>query len=235
MDITFTKTNPDDIIDKLYYPSPASKKLPEWYKNMVGSFDDNKDAFAVSNSQTMKRCLPIFDAISLGYIICTFTDIYVQQTPEGNPQFSWSNAELNEVIQAHPPFQVMGYKGKDFPHGAFKFRNPWAIKTPKGYSTLFMNPSHHNNRPFQILEGVVDTDFYSSNVNFPFILNESNFEGLIPAGTPIVQVVPFKRDSFQMKMGGPEEIELAKNGHYKVRSVFINGYRNFFRVNKEYK
>jgi hypothetical protein len=58
------------------------------------------------------------------------------------------------------------------------------------------------NRPdprFQCLAGVVDCDGYFEYVNFPFTFNQPNFHGILPAGTPLVQVIPFKRSDLDLK------------------------------------
>jgi hypothetical protein len=40
---------------------------------------------------------------------------------------------------------------------------------------------------------MVDCDGYFEYVNFPFFFHAPNFNGIIPAGTPLVQVIPIKR------------------------------------------
>ena len=52
----------------------------------------------------------------------------------------------------------------------------------------------HRESVFTIMDGIVDTDSYNALVNFPFFLNDWSYEGLIPAGTPMAQVIPFKRE-----------------------------------------
>jgi hypothetical protein len=39
------------------------------------------------------------------------------------------------------------------------------------------------------------------------VINDPMFEGLIPKGTPVAQVIPFKRDKWKMKIGSKKEIE----------------------------
>jgi hypothetical protein len=112
--------------------------------------------------------------------------------------------------------------------------NPWSIKTPKGHSVLFVQPFHRESI-FTILPGIVDTDTYNSPVNFPFVLNDINFEGLIPAGTPMAQIIPFKREKWSLEFGNDEDI-LESNKHTKrVRSRFFDSYKNNFWNRKEYK
>jgi hypothetical protein len=84
-----------------------------------------------------------------------------------------------------------------------------------------------------ILEGIVDTDGYNAAVQFPFIIDEG-FEGIIPAGTPIVQVIPFKREDWKMQIGNDQDRKHNLMVHNLLRSVWINGYRNKWRKPKTY-
>jgi hypothetical protein len=226
LDIIFTNTYHEVPLE---LPKPAKFFVPEWYKNtdsyISGEKKPLKDNFIPS---TIKRCMPVFDAINSGYIITLPQDIYVSQH-EGYPKYQWRSYE---AIQEHPAEQASLHplsNDRPFP----KFLNPWAIKTPKGYSCLFVTPMHHD-LPFTILPGVVDTDKYSTPVNFVFSLNDQNFEGLIPEGTPIAQVIPFKRDNWKIKQGGEQELELSKKTFMSIEAGYFDRYKNMFRIKKEY-
>jgi hypothetical protein len=82
---------------------------------------------------------------------------------------------------------------------------------------------------------VVDTDTYTSPVNFPFTLNDPKFEGLIPAGTPIAQVIPFKREQWEMSFGGQQELIEQSQVSIKLQTKFFDRYKTMFRANKEYR
>lgn len=224
--ITFTSTWNTDF----YPPVPASKMLPEWYKNTPSYLRDKKEVIHGSITGTIKKCVPVFDAITAGYIIPTQIDVYVEQENE-LPYYNWVS---KEVLQFHPLEQAVFHplqNGAPYP----KWLNPYAIKTPPGYSTLFIPPMHRENNFFTILPGVVDTDTWTSPVNFPFVLNDSKFEGLIPAGTPMVQVIPFKRESWEMKFGSEEELHEVNNVYAKLQTKFFDKYKNMLWHRKEYK
>ena len=55
-------------------PEPAKKIIPEWYKKMANY---HEGAF---NKPTIKKCLPILDALSMGYIVRLAWDVYVHKT-----------------------------------------------------------------------------------------------------------------------------------------------------------
>jgi hypothetical protein len=226
MKIIFTNT----INVDLESPKPASKFIPEWYKNTesyVGG--ERKPNGSGSTSATIKRCMPVFDAITSGYIIESPADVFVS-IKDGIQWFEWSDFGL---ITFHPIEQAPEHPAKK-PFSYPKWTNPWAIATPKGYSTLFVQPFHRESI-FTILPGIVDTDIYTPPVNFPFVINDPTFEGLIPKGTPIVQVIPFKRDSWSMELGSKKDLIAQNKIREKLQSKFFDRYKQMFWSKKEYK
>jgi hypothetical protein len=75
-----------------------------------------------------------------------------------------------------------------------KFHNPWTIRTPPGWSCLFVPPLNRPNGVFEVLSGFVDTDTYVAPVNFPFVAIADDGVHTLPKGTPLIQVIPFLRD-----------------------------------------
>jgi len=229
--IIFTKMH--DVAD-IYYPKPASSIIPEWYKKTKPYNNESGKKELDSNytvPATIKKCIPVLDSLSTGYIIPTYCDLWIKKNEHGDIVYVTSH-ELN--IEFHPIIQAP-YHPKMNQHPYPKWINPWGIKTPKGYSCLFVPPVHGINKFFTIAEGVVDTDNYSAPVNFPFVLNDTNFEGLIPAGTPMVQVIPFKRDSWNMKIGSEKDFIDNNIIIKKLQSVFFDRYKNLFWEKKRYK
>jgi hypothetical protein len=228
--IVFTKVH--DVSD-VYFPKPSSVFLPEWYKKTNSYAIDNKKTlgFDLNTNATVKKCIPVFDVLTAGYIIPTYCDLWVKRNNEGDPIYlnsSGPKIEFHPIIQApyHPSMNQYPYP---------KWINPWGIKTPKGYSSLFIPPVHSSNNFFTILEGFVDTDKYKAPVNFPFVLNDPEFEGLIPAGTPMVQVIPIKRDSWTIETSTQKNIEEVNEDTKNLSSTFYDRYKSKFWQKKEYK
>ena len=227
MKIVFTNTSGFDDLEQ---PKAASRFIPDWYSKMESYIGGNKKPDGKGETlATVKRCMPVFDAIAAGYIIVSPADVYVS-IKDGQQNFEWSSFGL---ISFHPIKQAETHPSVK-PHAYPKWVNPWAIKTPKGYSTLFVQPFHRES-VFTILPGVVDTDEYFAPVNFPMVINDPEFEGLIPKGTPIAQVIPFKRDSWSMVFGGENELREQAKITNKLQTRFFDRYKSMFRVNKEYK
>lgn len=219
-------------IYKDFYPEPSSKNIPDWYKHIKPYTTGS--SFKVesgSPNPTIKKCIPVFDAITMGYMLKTYVDIYVSLDEEGNHFYYWPNYD---PISFHPINQAPNHpqaNSKPYP----KLINPWSIKTSKGYSCLFIPPMHNPNNIFTIMPGVVDTDKFIETINFPFTMNDPNFEGIIPAGTNICQVIPFKRDSFKMKIGNKKDVDNYKKFSSLYFIKFVNNYKTRIWQKKHYK
>ena len=230
MKIIFTNISGIDIES----PKPASKFLPEWYKNTNSYVNNEKKPIGDGTTPaTIKRCIPVLDAITGGYIIPLPIDLYVRvkenKNGEKDQYFEWPSLDF---IEFHPISQAPKHPlSKPYPFP--KFMNPWSIKTPKGYSTLFVQPFHRESI-FTILPGIVDTDIYTAPVNFPFVINDPNFEGFIKKGTPMVQVIPIKRDKWTMEIGNQEDFFEQNSITQKIKSKFFDSYKTMFWDKKEY-
>jgi hypothetical protein len=234
--IIFTDVhNPDGVLEK---PKPASEYIPDWYKNAKSYMtpDGTKRPMLEGEhhhmiSPTIKKCMPLWDMMTAGYIIETPYDIYVHQKKDG-PYYQWANYDAiafqpEDQLQSHPAFPI----GKD----GVRIQHPWSIKTPKGWSVLIMQPTHREQTPIQILPGIVDTDDYQIPFNMFFTLTNLNFEGLIPAGTPFAQVIPFKREAWVSELGTEKEKQKQLKDKAKHLTIFFDRYKKFWWQRKEYK
>lgn len=237
-------------LNEVYAPRPAKAEIPEWYKKMpsfatgLPNLDpSDKKFFEEQGGQhgppTMKKCIPIFDSLTSGYILVTHSDFLVYSVDDDpHPWYRWSDTvdPKESLIDFHEYFQVVGYPmDKEFEgRQVGRYFNAWSSITPKGYSCLFVPPMHRESN-ISIIPAVVDTDIYSSPVQLPFFLNDPNWRGLVPAGTPIAQVIPFKRDSFThtIEKDDPNDSLFKKNGRL-IRSKFYNVYKQHMWSKKQY-
>jgi hypothetical protein len=235
MKITFTSSIVDPTLPE---PVPASKKMPEWYKSIPRYIGGKKKPPMDSSSTTgtIKTCMPVLDVMTSGYLILSSADVFIRKTDEGR-YYNWSDYDL---ITFHSQNQVTGYpklEAKMKLESVPKFANHWIVQTPKNYSCLFVTPFHHD-LPFTILPAIVDTDSYFNTVNFPF-LPDPEFEGLIPKGTPIAQVIPFKRENWEMSIGHLKDSKDLQNNWLKVTrgmaTEFFDRYKRNHWTAKSYK
>src|SRR5262249_27918953 len=153
--------------------------------------------------QTVKRCPPFIDAMTYGFLIPLACDLKLT-----NGEFSWDfdlpansvNNFVRSPISFHDPSQAAGTPYHDEDRFIIKFNNFWTIEAPPGYSLLFTHPVNRPELPFTTLTGLVDSDLYTdNNVNFPAHWHDTDFEGVLPKGTPVAQCIPVKREGWQMR------------------------------------
>lgn len=218
----------DGIFEK---PVPARNVIPEWYKKqeryMENKVSYNRD---MEVSHTIKRCMPVMDSMTAGYIIKLPSDLLVEDH-NGYKSFSWAIGNW-ELIESHSESQVSKYPMDDkWSPMPYKFKNPFGVKTPKGYSCLFVDPMHSDAKPFMSLPAIVDTDEFNTPLNFPFFI-EKDFSGIIPAGTPIMQIIPFKREEWTSSYGHITR-DQANKMKYASR-LFADRYLKHFRKPKNF-
>jgi len=222
-----------ELVEEKFYPKPAKDVLPEWWRSMPSYRERAEELEAQGEAgSTGKRCVPILDSMITGYVLFLPTDISVEEH-DGD---LWFEPAFLPFIDYHPKEQIGTHPM--FPEGwtrVPKFQNTFGIKTPEGYSCLFKTPSHHD-LPFTLFDGVVDTDTFNLPVGLPFVLNDPEWRGIIPAGTPIAQVIPFKREVWEHTTVSDYETTgpVASEQMDALRSQMRNGYRNHFWNRKNF-
>ena len=219
-------------------PEPVSLNLPEWYKKLEHTF----------KKMTVKGCLPFMDTLTTGYLIRTSQDYYVdlQHNPKAKddedkwhmrcvPAFAVASPSLKANAEylgldisgsTHDYTQLEGSKfmERNLARHFIKFDNPWYIETPPGYSCLFVPPLNNGDDRFECLAGIVDTDTHYMRINFPSVFNgwkyKNGYKGTIKKGTPLVQVIPFKRESWKMEIGTVDKKEVDRRGFKMTVSRF---------------
>jgi hypothetical protein len=172
--------------------------VPEWYKKSPQKIKGLENYSLIpGNSRvttsTYKKCSPLLDAFTNGYIFYLSQDIEVTTKENGEPYIMWRDSTLNPVTW-HEKDQWEGFSYPENCHDfVYKWQNNFIIKTPKNYSTLFTHPHNRFDLPFYTISGIVDTDKFNLAVQFPFFI-KNNFTGIIKAGTPIAQITFFKRE-----------------------------------------
>jgi hypothetical protein len=202
-----------EIQETVQCPFSIKKIVPDWYKKVEilnsknFEFDDNNNVKNVN----IKNCMPFFDAISSGYVQTTWTDIYVEVK---NNFITLRTACGPEIIQTRDkvsvPIDSLFYPIE------FIWKTPWIPKVPKGYSVLITHPMNRLDLPFMSMSGIVDSDsfYHTPSGNFPLYI-KNGFTGLIPKGTPMYQIIPIKRDSWEL------EQKLFDEKTYKIRDNFM--------------
>jgi hypothetical protein len=82
------------------------------------------------------------------------------------------------------------------------------------------------------MSAIVDSDTFTPPGNYPFYLRE-DFEGIIPAGTPMFQIIPIKRDDWTSELNK----DLFDLGQKRIwKSIAHTGfYKNFLWTKKSFE
>ena len=202
-----------DLLEVLPRPIPAYKKIPDWFKKIPAESLERRDEWG-KRSRTAKKCMPLLDAMSLGYILTLGGDVHFKTNKEGSLFFS-GGGPLGNFIEFHDKDQLGGKTSPTYPGPAVKFVNRWTIKTAPGYSTLFVPPLNSMEDRFTCLSGVVETDNYPKTVNFPAVWHKKGFDDTIVAGTPLVMCIPFKRSEI------PKDVICRAMTHEEERKINV--------------
>lgn len=209
--MTLTFRCPVELEGKIPPPMPASLGLPGWLKTMP------TQAFNTANMRdedTVKRCPPFVDAMTSGFLLPLICDLKVE-----NGAITWDN-DLPPGLVLDFPRSPIGYHDESQVTGSplfepdryvIKFHNLWTIEAPKGYSLFFTHPVNRFDLPFTTLSGMVDCDlFHDSWIHFPARWHDTNFNGVLPKGTPVAQCFAVRRENWVARSAAMTEEETLR-------------------------
>lgn len=213
-------------------PSPAKNHVPEWYKN---TRNIKRDSAETSLTKNLKDCTPFSDSLISGYIWSTPGDIYVERVPNSAaPKISFApDLEIMDVRDSKSAGFMKVPEGCYDTH--FVWKHTMHISTPKGYSVLITHPLNRHDLPFVSLSGIVDCDSNPMRPgNYPFFIKKS-FDGLIPKGTPVLQIIPIKREDWvSEKDQGMISADKWEKNSYEVMSTTVGWYKKNHWSRKSY-
>lgn len=197
---------------------------PAWVKNQR-KYENSSDKFL--------NCPGMADLMKTGYIIPAPCNIKIKANRAGTivmlddhtlPKPSNMNEKLVSGL-----FEI----DKEVKFSVIKIVMPWAIFTKFGYSAHVLPACYHS--PFlkdlYVYPGTVDYDgFHTCNFIFSAV-RECEIE--IPIGTPLLQIIPFKREDITgvcMKASSLDNDITASGFPHKVKAA----YRKFFHKIKSY-
>jgi hypothetical protein len=180
-------------------PCPTAKVIPKWWhdadiyiKDFYGNpvSNANKDGGKMLN---FKACPAMLDTFTTGYTLVTPCDIEFYE--KNNRIKAKVPLKFDDFVGERPAsdgFQVpFGY---DKNH--FHWYANWAPQLPEGYSSLYVQPINHFDLPWLTVGGIIDSDKVTTSGLIPFFI-QNGFTGVVPAGTPYLQIIPFKREDWE--------------------------------------
>ncbi|NBO78634.1 MAG: hypothetical protein EBV27_03175 [Actinobacteria bacterium] len=221
--ITFIPKN-EFVIEYTHKPEPMVKNLPAWWRKVHPYVNGEKKVIRGQYNETVKKCPGILDLLSTGYLLKTPCDIYVDAT---GPKLTWQVHDAHkESVAVHSQEQVEGwdFDKEEWMEDIFRIHPMWVVATSKGYSTLFIQPSFHTSLPFEIVPAIVDTDLYPSDGPFSMRIKRG-FKGILEAGTPLVQCIPYKREEWESNILEKPDLKVLGSIPWKLRHKFGGAYK----------
>ncbi|MBB3975209.1 hypothetical protein GGQ64_000385 [Rhizobium azooxidifex] len=211
-------------------PVRAKTALPDWFRKLPAVTEQQ---VSPSNSGlTVKRCMPFLDAMAAGWVIGLAGTVRMEIS-DGGRQVDCGWDFDRTLVSNHASHQVAGNPREPLP--PCKFHNFWTIRTPPGWSCLFVPPLNRPNGTFEIVAGIVDTDTYQSEIHFPFFATGEDGLHVLERGTPIVQIIPFRRETTDLagEIRAENEEEGAVRQNIFRKTLASDGwYRRFARAQR---
>lgn len=173
-------------------PYIGSKKLPSWWNSLP------------KNKGSLRKCQGTYDYVSFGFVIPLWTDITIRPDMFGKdfeakttPFYNYKGVSHNFEVSGFPAESAIGCPiehSKKIPTGRYiKIVSPWRYRTQNGVSLMALPILHEPNENYEVVPGLIHTDFYNQ---IHIVLNiKTDKEFTIPAGTPIQHMVPVHRAS----------------------------------------
>lgn len=185
-------------------PEPISKTIPEWYRNADRFAKDPATGKSWQlpdgggKIPTWKACPSVFDIMGTGYTYKTPCDIEFFEDAKGEIQGKVLDEQhQNFLIDRVPLAQFPHPQG--YHHKHFAWWADWAVELPEGYSALYTQPLNRFELPFLTTSGIVDNDKVHIPGTMPFFFLKGVI-GILPAGTPYAQIIPFKREHWESEV-----------------------------------
>lgn len=191
-----------------------TKELVIRFKSFIGDYSISTPVVAAKKVRVdwmkkqkhtdhrFSRCPGMLDYAHAGFLILAHTDIHIKANTGGvviNYGFTPTMPEHDVNLLRPQPFEYqmvadMAPFQEGVKRNAWKIPLPWTVQADKGMSAYLMPALMHMGEftdKMWIYPGVVDYDTYHTcNLVFSVI---KPCEFTIPAGTPLLQVLPFKR------------------------------------------
>lgn len=212
-------------------PKPAIQYKAKWWEETAAFYETQNIYKNSGDHLTIKHCIPFRDSLFAGYIQESWQDIRFDINDD---VFEYNFPTSPEIIshRDHSSLPV----GSEYHPIEFVIKVPWMPQTPPGWSVLITQPFNRPDLPFYSPAGIVDTDHLNSPAgvaNFPIYLRK-DAPSIIKAGTPLYQIIPFKRENWKS-----EDAEYDSAAQQKIlmqlHKTFWGGYKKGFWQKKVYK
>lgn len=202
-------------------PVVASRALPDWWKGIDYSVDPQKHSHRFGNvydpkfwgafskkdaaeikTPSVKGCPAIQDWMTSGFVIKLWTDVLLLKTEEGEIKINHGDKDYDNHISGFDVQMMFGPDSGLKSKTLVKLSAPWCITGDPGVSVLYEPVPGYFDRPWHTFSGIVPVDQYPLDIKWIFEWRGEAGEHLIPAGTPLMRILPILRTDFSLEPGG---------------------------------
>lgn len=220
-------------IKEKYPIIPAKEYNFNWFKTSALAFKSMAEQRSAYEQITgIVKCPGIHPVMKKGYIVQSWFDITVKPITNGFEFFIPQGLHSYLKERKYDKQLVSCFSGGQPAHtiplpntqsqSLIKINLPWSVSIPAGWNLLFMPIPYPDNTDFTAVHGILEPgDFY--NVNAIIKCNSNNKEFTIPAGTPLLQLVPIKDNNITIELADYDKSTQQKeiNNKYLSNHQFI--------------
>ena len=211
--IDFISNRPWLTKDSKSKPVPISKSMPQWYKesDRFAKMPNGEYWVGPDNGKipTWKACPAILDILTTGYSLVTPCDIEFFLDDAGQIDVKIENSMYRDFVTRRTPMPQFRHP-EGYYNYHFAWMPDWAVKVPEGYSVLYVSPFNRYDLPIMTVSGIIDNDKVNLPGSFPFFV-QKDWTGVLPAGTPYAQLLPFLREDWKSQITIPTAQEMMNH------------------------
>lgn len=206
---------------------PASKFVPDWWKNLPrGKFDEQ----TMQYMKNMRHCVGVTELFHRGFVIPLWSDVAVQVGQKSSDYGRYEFADNESAIHFHAPAQRGSFASNN-DHLHMKIVSPWIARCDEDVKWLFTGLQYNQSNLFDyvVVNGIADFKFqHSTNINI-FLPRKENLSVVVfPFGAPLLQVIPLddREIKLHLHLIDQKEADLIISGpvtfeanYHKVKKV----------------
>ena len=211
--IDFISNRPWLTKDSKSKPVPISKSMPQWYKEADRFAKMPNGEYWIGPDKgkipTWKACPAILDILTTGYSLVTPCDIEFFLDSAGQIDVKIEDPMYKDFATRRTPMPQFRHP-EGYYNYHFAWMPDWAVKVPEGYSVLYVSPFNRYDLPIMTVSGIIDNDKVNLPGSFPFFVQEG-WTGVLPAGTPYAQLLPFLREDWKSQINIPTSSQMMNH------------------------
>lgn len=209
----------EPIITDEYPIYPARDYKRRWVKNCASAFQKyRKVSDGRASTITAVKCPGIRNIMEEGWVAQTWHDFTIE-IKDGEYEIFYPNAMkdfLTRIDYKHRPIEAFDTRKGPMKvptsrnsHHIFKIHIPYCFDIPKGYELRILPIAYDDDPKFTACAG--SCEGFQSEFNIHIFWHATEGRVTIPAGTPLCQIVPMKKEKIKIETGIADDKMLRRS------------------------